>query len=187
MDKKSERARVLKERNALSPTKRAELNSALCRFLGSFLDTVEVQTIGAFLPIGSEPDISQVLKRWLSADSNREVFLPVTEGKIMRFAFWDTARPLKIGRFNVPEPTSDIYFEPPLLLVPCIAINKGGYRLGYGAGYYDRYLPQTRCPAMLLCRHQLEREDIPMEPHDVLMDYFVTERGVVDCKAERGA
>ena len=48
MDKKSERARVLKERNALSPTKRAELNSALCRFLGSFLDTVEVQTIGAF-------------------------------------------------------------------------------------------------------------------------------------------
>ena len=40
---------------------------------------------------------------------------------------------------------------------------------------------------MLLCRHQLEREDIPMEPHDVLMDYFVTERGVVDCKAECGA
>ena len=140
MDKKSERARVLKERNALSPTKRAELNSALCRFLGSFLDTVEVQTIGAFLPIGSEPNISEVLEKWLRADSNRRVFLPVTERKTMRFAYWDPEKPLKIGRFDVPEPTSELFSEPPLLLVPCVALNKEGYRLGYGAGYYDRYL-----------------------------------------------
>lgn len=62
MDKKSERARVLKERNALSTAKRGELNHALCSFLSDFLDSVKVQTIGAFLPIGSEPDISEVLK-----------------------------------------------------------------------------------------------------------------------------
>ena len=54
MDKKSERARVLKERNALSTAKRGELNHALCSFLSDFLDSVKVQTIGAFLPIGSE-------------------------------------------------------------------------------------------------------------------------------------
>ena len=179
MDKKSERARVLKERNALSPTKRAELNSALCRFLGSFLDTVEVQTIGAFLPIGSGPDISQVLKRWLSADSNREVFLPVTEGKIMRFAFWDTARPLKIGRFNVPEPTSDIYFEPPLLLVPCIAINKGGYRLGYGAGYYDRYL--SACAekpfTVGICFSEFCSLDFEAQSFDAKLNAVISDKG----------
>ena len=121
MDKKSERARVLKERNALSTAKRGELNHALCSFLSDFLDSVKVQTIGAFLPIGSEPDISEVLKNWLRAGAARQVFLPVTEGKTMRFAFWDPAKP-------------------PLLLVPCVALNKQGYRLGYGAGYYDRYL-----------------------------------------------
>ena len=76
MDKKSERARVLKERNALSTAKRGELNHALCSFLSDFLDSVKVQTIGAFLPIGSEPDISEVLKNWLRAGAARQVFLP---------------------------------------------------------------------------------------------------------------
>ena len=53
-------------------------------------------------------------------------------------------------------------------------------------GYYDRYLPRTSCPTMLLCRHQLEREDIPAEEHDILMDYFVTERGIVECACGAG-
>ncbi len=42
------------------------------------------------------------------------------------------------------------------------------------------------CPTMLLCRHQLEREDIPAEEHDILMDYFVTERGIVECACGAG-
>ena len=72
-----------------------------------------------------------------------------------------------------------------LVVVPCAAGNERGERLGYGGGYYDRYLLRTSCPTMLLCRHQLEREDIPAEEHDILMDYFVTERGIVECA--RGA
>ena len=94
MDKKSERARVLKERNALSSAKYAELNRALCGFVSRFLESAEVKTIGAFLPIGSEPNISEVLEKWLRADSNRRVFLPVTERKTMRFAYWDPEKPL---------------------------------------------------------------------------------------------
>ena len=116
MTKKSERARVLKERNALSSAKYAELNRALCGFVSRFLESAEVKTIGAFLPIGSEPNISEVLEKWLRVDTNRRVFLPVTEGKTMRFAYWDPEKPLKIGRFDVPEPTSELFSEPPLLL-----------------------------------------------------------------------
>ena len=71
-----------------------------------------------------------------------------------------------------------------LAIVPCCTGNATGQRLGYGGGYYDRYLLKTKCPTMLLCRHQLERSDIPVEPHDVRLDYFVTERGVVICKTE---
>ena len=101
MTKKSERARVLKERNALSSAKYAELNRALCGFVSRFLESAEVKTIGAFLPIGSEPNISEVLEKWLRVDTNRRVFLPVTKGKTMRFAYWDPEKPLKIGRFDV--------------------------------------------------------------------------------------
>ena len=179
MDKKSERARVLKERNALSTAKRGELNHALCSFLSDFLDSVKVQTIGAFLPIGSEPDISEVLKNWLRAGAARQVFLPVTEGITLRFAFWDPAKPLMIGRFSVPEPTSDLFSEPPLLLVPCVALNKQGYRLGYGAGYYDRYLPRCRNAVALGVAFEAQRvPEAAADGRDRQLDGFVTERKV---------
>ena len=96
---------------------------------------------------------------------------------------------LVTGRYGILEPRLECPLVLPeeldLVIVPCCTGNAKGQRLGYGGGYYDRFLPQTRCPTMLLCRHQLEREDIPVEPHDVQMDYFVTERGIVDCKAEQ--
>ena len=179
MDKKGERARVLKERNALSPAKHAELNRALCGFVSDFLHSVEVKTIGAFLSIGSEPNISEVLKRWLSADSNRRVFLPVTEGKTLRFALWDLAKPLKIGRFSVPEPASEVFSEPPLLLVPCVALNKEGYRLGYGAGYYDRYLSGCAEKPFTagICFSEFCNLDFEAEPFDAKLDAVISDSG----------
>ena len=55
-------------------------------------------------------------------------------------------------------------------------------RLGYGGGYYDRFLPRTTCPKALLCRGRLVREDIPTEDHDQLMDFLVTEEGLTSCR-----
>lgn len=81
MDKKRERARVLKKRNVLSSAKYTELNRALCGFVSDFLNSAEVKTISAFLPIGSEPNISEVLKNGSVPTSDRRVFLPVTEDK----------------------------------------------------------------------------------------------------------
>ena len=92
------------------------------------------------------------------------------------------------GRYGILAPKLSCPVIAPeeidLAIVPCCTGNATGQRLGYGGGYYDRYLLKTKCPTMLLCRHQLERSDIPVEPHDVRLDYFVTERGVVICKTE---
>ena len=97
----------------------------------------------------------------------------------MRFAFWDPAKPLKIGRFSVPEPTSDLFSEPPLLLVPCVALNKQGYRLGYGAGYYDRYLPRCRNAVALGVAFEAQRVDAAaVDAYDEKLDGFVTEGGL---------
>lgn len=179
MTKKSERARVLKERNALSSAKYAELNRALCGFVSRFLESAEVKTIGAFLPIGSEPNISEVLEKWLRVDTNRRVFLPVTEGKTMRFAYWDPEKPLKIGRFDVPEPTSELFSEPPLLLIPCVALNKEGYRLGYGAGYYDRYLSACAEKPFTagICFSEFCDLDFAAEPFDAKLDAVISDSG----------
>lgn len=179
MDKKRERARVLKKRNVLSSDKYTELNRALCGFVSDFLNSAEVKTISAFLPIGSEPNISEVLKKWLSADSDRRVFLPVTEDKTMRFAFWDPTKPLKLGRFGVPEPTSNLFFDPPLLLVPCVALNKEGYRLGYGAGYYDRYLSACAEKPFTagICFSEFCGLDFRAEPFDAKLDAVISDSG----------
>ena len=68
---------------------------------------------------------------------------------------------------------------------PCCTGNARGQRLGYGGGYYDRYLPQLACPTMLLCRSRLVTEDIPTEDHDVPMAYLVTEEGITLCQKAR--
>ena len=63
-----------------------------------------------------------------------------------------------------------------------IALLGGG--LGWGGGYYDRYLPKTNCPKILLCRSKLVENEIPVEEHDLVMDYLATEDGVILCGEE---
>ena len=80
------------------------------------------------------------------------------------------------GKYGILEP------RPDCPLVPCSTGSRSGRRLGYGGGYYDRFLPRTTCPKALLCRGRLVREDIPTEDHDQLMDFLVTEEGLTSCR-----
>ena len=92
---------------------------------------------------------------------------------------------LAAGKYGILAPKEDCPLIPPaaltLALVPCCSGNRRGQRLGYGGGYYDRFLPQTCCPKLLLCREQLTRDPIPTDPHDLTMDYLVTENGIFPC------
>ena len=154
-----------------SITRRREKEQAILRRLAPF---VKGKTVAAYHAIGQEADILQ--DDWL---------LPLTNPADHSLRF-GTGR-LRQGPYGIMEPDPDTakFVEPEdidVILVPMVAFD-GLHRLGYCGGYYDRYLAKTTCPTMLLCRHQLEREDIPTEPHDVRMDYIVTERGIVDCRS----
>ena len=65
-----------------------------------------------------------------------------------------------------------------LAIVPCMSCSHDGRRLGYGGGYYDRYLVRTRAVKAVICRERIMRADIPVEPHDQLMDMVISEHGV---------
>ncbi len=69
-----------------------------------------------------------------------------------------------------------------LVLVPCVCCCEAGVRLGYGGGYYDRYLPGTLAPAAVLCREEMLTERIPKEEHDWVMDFVVTEKRVINVR-----
>ena len=188
MTKQTLRADVAARVKNLSPTYCREADEAICRWVIQSEAYEKAQTIFCYVGTEREIDTMRLIHIMMRDGKNIAVPLCVRKG-VMEARRIVGMGGLVSGRYGILEPRLECPVVPPeeldLVIVPCCTGNARGQRLGYGGGYYDRFLPQTRCPTMLLCRHQLEREDIPMEPHDVQMDYFVTERGIVNCKPEQ--
>jgi len=91
---------------------------------------------------------------------------------------------LVMGAYDILAPKEDAPLIQPeeiqLCIVPCMTCNHRGERLGYGGGFYDRFLEKTTCPKMMLCREKIMNEEIPTEPHDLIMESVVTEQGIFD-------
>lgn len=91
---------------------------------------------------------------------------------------------LEKGKFGLYEPKSSTALIPKeaidLGIIPCCTCNEKGQRLGYGAGYYDRYLEKAPFPTMVLCRRKTMRPIIPCETHDVVIDKVITDSIEVD-------
>jgi len=86
---------------------------------------------------------------------------------------------LRPGRYGILEPHSSCSILEPkeidLCIVPCLACSTDGRRLGYGGGYYDRFLKRANFMKVALCRGRLLREDIPVGRYDVSMDKVISE------------
>ncbi len=190
MTKQTLRAEMAARVKNLSETYCREADEAICRRVIQSDAYEKAQTIFCYVGTAREIDTMRLIHIMMRDGKKVAVPLCVAAG-VMEARRIEGMGDLVSGRYGILAPRLQCPKAEPeeidLVIAPCCTGNARGHRLGYGGGYYDRFLPQVKCPAMLLCRHQLEREDIPMEDHDVLMDYFVTERGVVDCKAERGA
>jgi 5-formyltetrahydrofolate cyclo-ligase len=137
-----------------------------------------------YWPLPGEFDARETIARWLSLDAHRQAALPVIPdiGKALEFHEWSPGAPMKIGHHRIPEPESARALAPDLLLIPCVGFDDGGYRLGYGGGYYDRTLaawpgearPVTVGVAFEACRTSA----LPRETHDVPLDAIVTDAGM---------
>ena len=88
------------------------------------------------------------------------------------------------GAYGILEPAPECPRLMPdqvdFAVLPCLSCSRAGHRLGKGGGYYDRFLAAYRGSAVLLCREQLLREDIPVEPHDMSVPWVVTESGLYE-------
>ena len=156
---------------------------------GHLLDTPvyqNAQTIFAFMSISGEPDLSPVIKQALR--DGKAVALPRTENdNRMNFYRIDSEDDVIPGRFNIPEPVLcdderrmkiDEYT---LVILPGLAFDLSGKRIGHGKGYYDRYLADDPyCNRMMAAFSFQEAENIPASPLDVPVNWVVTERGVIE-------
>ena len=134
--------------------------------------------IGAYFPINYEIDCLEILKQL--EKSGHKISLPITKkGNKMDFFEWSFKEPLFIGKIGIPEPYSKKKVYPEILLVPLVAFNKYKSRLGYGGGYYDRYIQKIKNIKKILTIGVAfsfqEVRKLPINEHDKKLDYIFTE------------
>jgi len=134
--------------------------------------------IGAYFPINYEIDCLEILKQL--EKSGHKISLPITGKKNkMDFFEWSSKEPLLIGKIGIPEPYPKKKVYPDILLVPLVAFNKYKLRLGYGGGYYDRYIQKIKKIKKILTIGMAfsfqEVKKLPINEHDKKLDFIFTE------------
>jgi len=115
---------------------------------------------------------------------NCKVSLPIIEkDNQMNFYNWSSNDPLKINKFGIPQPVSSKIFYPDILLVPLVAFDSNFNRLGYGGGYYDRYIEKIekikKVTKIGLAFSFQKISSIPINQYDKKLDFIVTEKGIL--------
>ena len=106
--------------------------------------------------------------------------MPVIGSKfVMNFFSWDLNDPLYVNKYGIPEPKSKMIVTPSILLIPMVAFDKKLNRLGYGGGYYDRFLKKYEKKNIIkigLAISCQEVKKVPSNSFDKRMDYILTEK-----------
>lgn len=139
------------------------------------------RSIFCFVGVDREIDTNPIL---LDAFSKRKsVAVPrCSKQGIMNAFVISSLEDLEIGHWGLLEPKSSCEYMPPnsidMCIVPCLACDRKGNRLGRGGGYYDRYFQRCQAPEICLCREKLLFENIPVEEHDFLVKKIITEKNI---------
>lgn len=179
------RERLLAEREALGPRVRQRASRKVVALLSEDLPALHRETVALYWPFRGELDL-----RTLAGDA-RTCALPVVvaRGAPLVFRRWRPGMRLARGVWNIPIPADGEAVVPDVVIAPLVGFDAGGYRLGYGGGYYDRTLAalQPRPLVIGVGFDAAALETIDPQPHDVPMDLIVTESGVRDFREVRRA
>jgi len=141
----------------------------------------QFKTIHTFLPITGrgEPDISLFIEQALLSGLN--LMVPeVIRGELeMQHHWYRLQTPVRDGHWGVPVPSVSDLADPGLadaVLVPMLAVDKNGYRVGYGKGFYDYFLGTLDAVFIGVCFDDEIIENVPHEAHDVPVHYIISER-----------
>ena len=145
-------------------------------------EKINKKNIGGYYPVNFEVDDLHILKEFEIRKFN--ISLPIIKKNFdMNFYKWSFDMPLKINKYGIPEPNSNILIYPDVLLVPLVAFDKKLYRIGYGGGYYDRYIEKVSKKKKVFkvgIAHSCQKiKQVPTNQYDEKLDIIITEKYVL--------
>ncbi len=190
--KKEIRHQVLSRRDSLSTDERINLSRKICNNLLSLDEFKSAKTVHFFLTTRSEVITEEAVRRSLLL--GKDVVVPVMDKKHRRIRLSklsDYDNELMIMHHGIHEPKPEFMRhvdlkEVDLMVLPGVAFDKTGHRLGYGAGYYDRLLKtEAERPLLIALAFEAQIADaIPVGDHDIRMDKIITEERVIEIRQD---
>lgn len=180
-DKESQRRSLLKARQAMPKRIRDEKSARICQHIQNWAVFGQSRLTLAYCASNGEPDLGLLLQQ------QRSWGLPRCEGKRLAWHRWYPTSPwaLRSGSYGITEPDPESPLVEPykvdLILVPCIACDVGGYRLGYGGGFYDRMLSDpvwVDKPTIGIVFEYARVPQLPRDVWDIPLDGICTESGL---------
>jgi len=169
------RAQAIARRSSADP----RLGAALTSNLLATAPPPSGAVCAGFWPMGDEIDIRPLLSAL--SERGHALGLPVTprRGAPLRFRAWRPGDPLAPGPLGTSQPIHGDWITPDWLLVPLLAFDRAGRRLGYGGGFYDRTLAELPGAIAIGCAYAAQEvPEVPTGPHDRRLTAIATERGV---------
>lgn len=179
--KKLLRAKIIKDRYSFKRERYKAHNDIIVKYVQEVLSVLQSRIkkhnkIGFYFSMNGEPDLSDlmIMSKWC-------ILVPKLKREKMYFVRHEAGSPIeKSSLANLIQPTNDNELEVNIVVIPALAFDINGYRLGFGRGYYDKYLSDKKEVIKIgVCFHKDLCEELPHLPHDVKMDYIITEKTII--------
>jgi 5-formyltetrahydrofolate cyclo-ligase len=185
-EKERLRREAIARRDALPPEERQAAAEAIAARKFP-LATMPGTIVSGFIPLKSEINPLPLMRKLAGQSARLALPIVAGRGKSLIMREWNFGEPLATGVWGIREPKSEAaVVDPDILLVPLLAFDRAGYRIGYGGGYYDLTLAQLRARkaviAVGLAFAAQQVTAVPATPRDALLDLVLTEREVIDLR-----
>lgn len=177
-EKKKLRKEIKQQIAGLSEEYCWEADKEIQRKTTAYIKEHQADTVFCFVGTNLEIDTKPILEEIMRM--GKHLGVPKCIGKgLMEVYEIHSLEDLQPGSYGILEPQEGCQLIRPeeigLVLVPCLSCSEAGWRLGYGGGFYDRYLVSARAKRVVLCRSVLMRDNIPRDGLDLQMDAVITE------------
>lgn len=175
MTRTAQRSALISARRAISAEQRKKWDAQISEQVYAWCKAHSIKIAGLYCPIQAEPSLHEIFS--LLADIGVQIALPTasTKNQALTFSAWKPGDQLMKDFYGVlvPLETAPVV-KPEVLFIPCVGFTQDGYRLGYGAGFYDRTLAEKPKPQAIGVAYRICQCELEIMPHDIAMDSIIT-------------